>query len=198
MPHQYDRVPPSINVIDCNQCNNAGVLSVAIEMANVHNLLLRGLNSIYLQAPMVIEPTDIADFMLYIKAWVDTVHHHHLAEESMLFPEIEKIAQEAKGIENVMSANISQHHLFESKLIETAKYAQDVSDKKEKYDSKRLKMLIDEFAPVLTQHLHEEIETLLKLEDYDGTKISKAMKDCAEEGGRTADPVCVNIRLSCM
>jgi hypothetical protein len=33
-------------------CSNFGVMSVAMEMANVRNALLRGLNSIYLQAPL--------------------------------------------------------------------------------------------------------------------------------------------------
>ena len=49
-------------------CANPGVLSVAIEMANVHNVLLRPLNATYHQAPFVELPSDVADFMLYITA----------------------------------------------------------------------------------------------------------------------------------
>lgn len=164
-------------------------MATAVEMANVHNLILRGLNAIYLQADAVSDAPDVVDFMLYIKAWADTVEHHHSAEESMFFPEIEKIAQEAGAIQAVMNANIDQHNLFDTKLSETAMYAQRVSKGDENYDSTRLKALIDGFAPVLTQHLHDEIDTLMKLENCDGAKVLKAMKDTAEEGGKTADPV---------
>jgi hemerythrin-like domain-containing protein len=55
-------------------------------MANIHNALLRGLNSVYNQAPFISSIPDIADFMLYITSWADTVHHHHSLEESLFFP----------------------------------------------------------------------------------------------------------------
>ncbi|KAL6705071.1 hypothetical protein ACN47E_007330 [Coniothyrium glycines] len=180
-------------------CNNEDVMSTAVEMANVHNLILRGLNSIYLQAPKISKPVDVADFMLYIIAWADTVHHHHSVEESMFFPEIEKIAQEVGHPEKLMDANIDQHHAFEAKLVETSKYAQAVSEGKEEFDSARLKELIDGFAPILTQHLHDEIDTLMKLEGCDGKRVKKAMKDCAEAGAKTADPnLVIPLVLGCI
>jgi hemerythrin-like domain-containing protein len=85
-------------------------MSVCIEMANVHNLLLRGLNSIYLQAPHITLPADIADLLLYTKAWADTVHHHHSHEESILFPRIDALAKEAGVPESLMNPNVDQHH----------------------------------------------------------------------------------------
>ena len=51
-----------------------------------------------------------------------------------------------------------------------------------------LKGLIDAFAPLLTQHLHEEIDTLVELEKCDEEGVRKAMKVTADEGARTADP----------
>ncbi|KAG9185378.1 hypothetical protein G6011_07922 [Alternaria panax] len=171
-------------------CANTGVLSVAIEMANVHNALLRPLNAIYHQAPFVHLPTDVTDFMLYITAWADTLHHHHSLEESLLFPKVVAIAKEA-GIddcEDVMGGNVEQHHDFEPKIAGLMKWAEWVMAGEKTYDAAELKRQIDDFAPVLTQHLHDEIDTLIKLEKCDGEKIRQAMKETADEGVRTADP----------
>jgi hemerythrin-like domain-containing protein len=171
-------------------CVNSGVLNVAIEMANVHNVLLRPLNAIYHQAPFIRIPVDVADFMLYITAWADTLHHHHSLEESLFFPMVEKIAKEA-GIddcEGIMGGNVDQHHEFEPKIAELVKWAEEVVAGKKTYDAVELKRQIDDFAPILTQHLHDEIGTLVKLENCDGEKIKQAMKETADEGARTADP----------
>jgi hemerythrin-like domain-containing protein len=164
-------------------------MSVAIEMANVHNTLLRGLNSIYLQAPHITEPIDIADFLLYTKAWADTVHHHHSLEESILFPVLQDIAKEAGESDRLMDANVDQHHAFESRMLETMTWVEEVRQGKKEYDSKVLVGLIDSFAPILTQHLHDEIDTLIKLEKCDGEKVKQAMAATAKEGIKTADVV---------
>ncbi|CAN9439392.1 unnamed protein product [Alternaria alternata] len=172
-------------------CVNPGVLDVAIEMANVHNVLLRPLNAIYHQAPFIRLPVDVADFMLYVTAWADTLHHHHSLEESLFFPMVEKIAKEA-GIddcEGIMGGNVDQHHEFEPKIAELVKWAEEVVAGKKTYDAVELKRQIDDFAPILTQHLHDEIGTLVKLENCDGEKIKQAMKETADEGAKTADPV---------
>jgi len=176
-------------------CTNAGVLSVAIEMANVHNVLLRALNSIYHQAPFIQLPGDVADLMLYVTAWADTVHHHHSLEETMFFPKIEQIAREAgiDGWEGMMGGNMDQHHEFEPKIAGLVKWAEEVEAGERTYDAVELNRLIDEFAPILTQHLHDEIDTLIRLEKCDGEKIKQAMKEVADEGAKTADPVRIPI-----
>ncbi|EMD70094.1 hypothetical protein COCSADRAFT_177709 [Bipolaris sorokiniana ND90Pr] len=168
-------------------CSNAGVLGVCIEMANVHNLLLRGLNSIYNQAPFVTLPADISDLMLYTTAWADTIHHHHSAEETLFFPRIEALAK-AAGQDCNMAGNVAQHQGFEAGMAEMVRWAKRVGSGEVKYDAEVLKGLIDAFAPLLTQHLHEEIDTLVELEKCDEEGVRKAMKVTADEGARTADP----------
>lgn len=179
---------PTPGTPGANTCSNADALSVAVEMANVHNLFIRGLNSICIQAPNITQPADVADFMLYVKAWGDSVHHHHSGEETLFFPQIEALAREA-GIVGFMDKNLDQHHLFEPKLQETIKYTQEVRAGTKKYSSVELLALVDGFAPILTQHLHDEVESLLGLEKCDGKKLKKIMVDAAEEGAKTADPV---------
>jgi hemerythrin-like domain-containing protein len=164
-------------------------MAAAIEMAAVHNVLIRGLNSIYLQAPHIHQPADIADLLLYISSWGSVVHHHHALEERLFFPVIDALAKEKGVEENLMNANIDQHHLFEPKFEETLVWVKEVKEGRQKFDAKVLLELIDGFAPVLTQHLHDEIDTLMKLEKLDGVKVKQALDAIGKEGAKTADPV---------
>lgn len=174
-------------------CKDPNVLACATEMANVHNLLLRGLNSIYLQAPYVKDPKDIADLLFYTHAWAATVHHHHSVEESHFFPKMEALAKDA-GLEGCsMETNLEQHHAFEKGLEETNKWVEDVRAGKQEYDSKKLVNYIDSFAPTLTQHLHDEIDTLIKMDGCDGKKMMDALKETGQQGLDTADMVCLSI-----
>lgn len=174
---------------------NTGLLSICVEMANVHNLLLRGLNSIYNQGPYVRDATDVADFMLYVKAWADTVHHHHKGEERLFFPFADDLARSA-GLcededESLMHGNVEQHRAFEAGLLEMTQYVDSVRNDTQAYEWERLKRLIDGYANVLTTHLHEEIESLINLEKCDGDKLRKRFAMTAEEGAKTADPTLV-------
>jgi hemerythrin-like domain-containing protein len=172
---------------------NVELLSICVEMANVHNVLLRGLNAIYLQCPYVMEEVDVADFMLYVKAWGDTVHHHHEGEEKIFFPYADELARGAGLCEvegkSLMQGNVEQHRAFEVGLEEMTKYVESVRQGSEVYKWKELKMLIDRFAGVLTSHLHDEIGSLMKLEMCDGKMLKKKFGMISKEGAKTADPV---------
>lgn len=132
-------------------------------MALVHNIFIRGLNCIYLQAPNVKFEKDIADFGTFIDAWTLSVHSHHDSEESFYFPSIE----EYTGVKGIMDANIEQHRAFGSGLTSFEEYIKNVKEGKEKYDGAKVQSLIDSFGKIFTQHLTDEIETLLGLEKYE-------------------------------
>lgn len=128
--------------------------------------------------------------MLYTTAWADTIHHHHSAEETLFFPRVEALAKAAGQTCN-MAGNVAQHQGFESGMAEMVAWAKRVTGGEVEYEADVLKRLIDGFAPLLTRHLHEEIDTLVGLEKLDGEGVRKAMKETADEGARTADPVCI-------
>ena len=69
-----------------------------------HNVMIRGYNSIYQQAPRL-SPTDHKDFIAYSLAWHRYVHDHHQYEERLLFPSIE----EATGEKGIMDGQAEQH-----------------------------------------------------------------------------------------
>lgn len=164
---------------------SASTVRVATEMALAHNLIVRNLNAIYLQAEGVTELSDIADFLIFCQAWVDASHLHHDAEEMYFFPDIEAFT----GQKNIMSGNIEQHRAFGPGLDRFAEYVSNTPAAS--YSGKNLIEMIDEFGPSLTQHLKEEIPSLLELDKFGGKALEKAWKDVdAKAVGNIKDKVC--------
>ena len=98
------------------------------------------------------------------------MHHHHDAEELDFFPNIEQIT----GVKGIMERNIEQHRAFTPGFDQFHEYARTCLPKD--YDGAKLKSLIEAFAQPLTQHLHDEIETLRALDQYDSERVRQAYK----------------------
>jgi hemerythrin superfamily protein len=130
-------------------------------MACVHNMLIRGLNSIYLQAPHV-KPQDEKSFLYYSTCFYELLHVHHGGEEADLFPKIEEMSGE-KGL---MSRNVEQHHAFHQGLEDYNAYIVSCLKGAEKYDGTKLVGIIDGFGTTLVEHLADEITTILDLVKY--------------------------------
>ena len=158
------------------------------EMVLVHNMIIRGLNSIYQQAPNVKEEKDISDFLTYMFGWATLVHMHHDNEEAVAFPLLEKDI----GIEGYMEKNVDQHKLFGPGLKAYDAYIPAVREGKEKFDGAKVRTIIDSFGHVLTQHLTEEIGTLLELEKFadkiDWDTWNKKVQEKAVEAGDPVSP----------
>jgi hemerythrin-like domain-containing protein len=136
-------------------------------MALVHNSIIRILNCIYLQAPNVKEVKDISDFTTFMHAWVVLIHEHHGNEEKFFFPWLE----EEIGVENYMAKCVEQHHAFDPGFKEFEAYVNALIEKKEVYDASRVLKIIDEFGPLLTVHLKDEITAFEELQSL-GDKIN--------------------------
>ncbi|KAB5542736.1 hypothetical protein GE09DRAFT_1136345, partial [Coniochaeta sp. 2T2.1] len=139
-------------------------------MAHAHNVMIRQLNSMYLQAPYVKEEADQHDLCQYAVFWKDFLHHHHDLEETVYFPDIERIT----GVKGIMEENVSQHAEFTPGLDEFGRYVQDCLDKKQTFDSRKFTGLIDAFGPKLATHLAEEVGTLVELGKYDIQAVKKS------------------------
>ncbi|KAI9691097.1 MAG: hypothetical protein M1822_008717 [Bathelium mastoideum] len=145
---------------------------VATQMALAHNGILRGLNSIYLQATHIPRQNlgTIQDFLTYCQCWCESMHHHHDAEEQEFFPSIELIS----GVQGLMERNVEQHRAFTPGFEQFQAYARTCPP--EDYDGQRIKSLIDGFAEPLSRHLHDEIDTLRALDVYDSERIRQAYR----------------------
>jgi hypothetical protein len=141
-------------------------------MALAHNGIIRGLNSIYLQALHIpsSSPSTVRDFLIYCQCWCESMHHHHDSEEQLFFPDIEKIT----GIAGLMEGNVEQHRAFTPGFEAFHAYAKSCLP--EDYDGEKVKELIDAFAVPLHRHLVDEIDTLRALDRYDSKEIRLAYK----------------------
>ncbi len=72
-----------------------------MEMACVHNVIMRALNGIYRQA-LTIQPADYKPFVCYSYSVYEAIKSHYKGEEENAFPEIE----EATSENGIMDTNI--------------------------------------------------------------------------------------------
>ena len=169
------------------------VLKIATEMAQVHNAILRGLNTIYLQAPNLQTTTDKSNLLFLTRAWAKWVTDHHRLEEEKMFPGFEK----ALGIP-VMRRDVEQHHAFEGELERLLMYASETEG--EEFEGSRLRGLLEGLVEGgFRVHLEGEIESLLSLQEYTssenegvekGKALLKVYKECENEATRQ-DKVCL-------
>jgi hypothetical protein len=149
-----------------------GAYYVATQMALAHNGMIRGLNSIYIQAPNIPanDTTAKRDFLIYCQCWCESMHHHHDAEEAEFFPSIEQIS----GVKGLMAHNVEQHRAFTPGFEKFHEYAKTCKPKD--FDGEELRILVEGFAEPLTRHLADEIETLKALDVYDSAQVREAYK----------------------
>ncbi|KAH7152737.1 hemerythrin HHE cation binding domain-containing protein [Dactylonectria macrodidyma] len=136
----------------------------ATGMALAHNMILRGLNSIYKQAPWV-KPKESRDFLEYCNLWLQVITIHHGGEEKSLFPYIE-----SAGVPNIMDINGAQHEPFHDGVNTMQDYV-NAGLSGGSFDGSRMVEIIDGFGAPLREHLAEEIDTLVDLRKY-GEKLS--------------------------
>ncbi|KKK18964.1 hypothetical protein AOCH_004599 [Aspergillus ochraceoroseus] len=153
-----------------------GSIFVFSSMCLAHNMFLRHLNSIYLQATGVHEPKDIRDFLFYCKAWAEELRLHHDAEEGKFFPLLDKLT----GVEGIMAKSEQQHHAFMGGVHKLSQYATKTSPGE--YSGTEVRKIIDEFAPLLLVHLREEPLDLLEVGELCGGAVFKEQWDNFEAG----------------
>ncbi len=107
--------------------------------------------------------------------WIETIHHHHSLEETMLFPDFERVLN-APGL---MDTNIEQHAAFEKGLKIFADWVDETAKEPGRYSGSRAVELVDGFAPALSIHLTAEVDSLLELVKYDpdGSKTTKCFRE---------------------
>ncbi|MCJ1308244.1 hypothetical protein MMC25_001897 [Agyrium rufum] len=153
-------------------------IEAASEMCVVHNALLRGLNSIYLQGPNL-QPEEYKDFIGYSLCWHSALHEHHTSEEEQFFPDIEK----AVGEKGLLDDNVEEHRAFQSGLHDFSAYLEGLAGKESSFDAACLNSIIDSFVSALYDHLKSEIQSLLDLSKF-GIRLPIA-KLWAKEGQRS-------------
>lgn len=165
---------------------------VATQMSLAHNGMIRGLNSIWAQAPNIpkSDHNAIRDFLIYIQCWSESMHHHHDEEEKNFFPALESLT----GVKGLMERNIEQHRAFTPGFEAFHQFSKTCSV--EAFDGKEVRRLVEAFAEPLTKHLRGEIDTLRGLDKYDSEMVRGAYK-AFEKRLMDTDNVHLNITYSC-
>ncbi|KAG8674835.1 hypothetical protein FPOAC2_00870 [Fusarium poae] len=143
----------------------------ATHMALLHNAIIRGFNSIYLQAPHV-KDADKADFIGYSQTWFKFVKSHHDDEEDNLFPKV----QELLGEDPVWEETHHEHESFLAPLAEFNNYLSNLASPTD-LDGAQVIKLMDTFKTDFEHHFHSEISTIAALSNH-----SKAPKEDSPEG----------------
>lgn len=155
---------------------SSGSIYVATSMALAHNIMIRYINSIYLQATGFNAKAETEAFLLYCRAFCTILNEHHDGEEKIFFPKIDSFAT-TKG---TMEQCVEEHHAFEAGFKKFEKYVTETAV--QDYRGEDLRVIIHDFGPALLTHLHSEISTLLVVgEKYGGEKIQKAFDEWEAE-----------------
>ncbi|KAI9734217.1 MAG: hypothetical protein M1834_002319 [Cirrosporium novae-zelandiae] len=129
-------------------------------MALLHNAILRGYNTIYLQAEHV-QPADYADFIGYSLAWFKFVKGHHDDEEENLFPKVEEVI----GKKDIWEESLKEHETFLEGLGKFNTYLSTLPSPSD-FSGKELISIMDTFQEPFNHHFHSEISTIANMSSY--------------------------------
>ena len=127
-----------------------------IDMSLIHNVLIKCLNSIYYNAPHV-KQRDKCAFAGYCLSFTKLLHVHHHAEEEIVFPFLQTKLD--------MKHNLEQHATFTMQLEAFESHMKAIKNKKEDYDSEKVRKFVENFGDELVEHLHEEVRLVTFITD---------------------------------
>ncbi|KND91116.1 hypothetical protein TOPH_04249, partial [Tolypocladium ophioglossoides CBS 100239] len=153
-PYSYETTAPTRQWADHPIKLDDLLIVSATHMALLHNSLIRGYNSIVLQAPHVREE-DKADFAGYSKTWVRFIKSHHDDEEDVLFPEMKSMLND----QHVWGDSYKEHESFLDGLKELESYLCALPNASA-WTAGALLERMDSFRKPLEHHLHHEVSVM--------------------------------------
>jgi hypothetical protein len=156
----------------------------ATHMNLLHTSILRGFNSIYLQAPHVQE-ADKRDFVGYSLTWYRFVKSHHDDEEANLFTKIEELLDD----KTIWSETHEEHEAFLPGLAEFNTYLSGLTSPSDLSGAELIRIM-DSFRASFEHHFHHEIAIIAALADHpkaprEGTPEAAAASGTFKAWGKT-------------
>lgn len=145
----------------------------ASHMCMLHNCIIRGYNSIWLQAPHV-EDADKADFVGYCLTWFKFVKSHHDDEEDNLFPKVEATL----GDKELWAETQKEHESFLEGLAEFNTYLTTLKSPTD-LSADELRRIMASFQEPFEHHFHSEIHTIAAMADHSGAPVMGTPDDVA-------------------
>ncbi|KAG8969880.1 hypothetical protein FRC03_000126 [Tulasnella sp. 419] len=126
----------------------------SIRMAVLHNIIIRGINSMISYAPEI-QTSELPAFLKYCEQFDYFLHHHHALEEEVYFDMIEK-----KLGQGSMKDNVDGHQTFKAPYEAWNKSRESLAKGEAKWNPSDFIAEIRAFTEPLLEHLKEEIDTL--------------------------------------
>ncbi|KAK8023164.1 hypothetical protein PG991_007045 [Apiospora marii] len=144
-------------------------IHIANETTHTYNAMLRGINSIFLQAPFVTAAQDVSDFLFLTHCLGCWIAQHHKALYSRVYPKYEAILGQP-GVLATSSPSQSQEEdlSFLPVLEALIHYAAETQPQPQTYDPAVLLGLIDDLAPGLHAHAFAQIVKAIRMEPLCG------------------------------
>ncbi|KAG8953261.1 hypothetical protein FRC04_002671 [Tulasnella sp. 424] len=128
----------------------------AIRMVIVHNIILRGFNSMaYYSGDVEPQTKRFDSFLGYCNEVIQLLHEHHSMEEGMYFPFLEN-----KLGAGAMTDNVDGHDQFRVPLERLEDLIAKLRAGQTPWDVGYFRAVIYDLVSVLREHLAEEIDTL--------------------------------------
>lgn len=152
-------------------------------MALVHNAMIRGFNSIYQQAPLVLEDHKAA-FVGYTQTWARFVQYHNEEEEATLFNKVSAVLED----ESIWTRTRKEQEAITKSVGTLQTYLFKLAHP-HNVTSERLIKLLDEIKPDLEKHMHNEVKTIANLAKHpraplEGTPEAVKAKNVFAEWGK--------------
>lgn len=125
--------------------------------------MIRGFNSIYLQAPYIDEKLSY-DFIGYSLSWAKFVASHHHDEEDNLFGKVSELLDD----KDIWTETKKEHDAFIDGILQFQTYLGSLSSSSstEQFSTEKLIYIMDSFRASLAEHLHSEVGTIAALADH--------------------------------
>lgn len=153
---------------------HSDTIYAAQKMANLHNGLFSMLRSAYYEANRCSAAIDeqatsnaksiYNGTFLIVMQLCEQLDVHHSIEENYVFPQLNRYAGKP-----IMASEVEQHkqiHSALNKLLSFATTQHYATDMPNKENLIKLIRLLDDMAEPLSQHMRDEIDTILTLQDY--------------------------------
>lgn len=124
---------------------------------NLYNAMLRGINSLSLQAPFVTALADIVDFLFLAQSWAGWVRQHCDHLRTRVYPRFEEIL----GKPGALAAQLEETEFFLPALEDFASYAAQARDRPETYNATELLRIVEDLAPRLHHYFGAQIAAMM-------------------------------------
>lgn len=129
-------------------------------MALVHNAMIRGFNSIYQQAPWVMEDHKPA-FVGYGLTWAKFVLSHHDDEEHTLFKKVSVVLDD----DEIWESTHKEHEAVTDGIAIFQGYLKGLADPRN-LTAQTLIKIMDDLLPAFEEHMHSEVKVIAALDKH--------------------------------